>query len=88
MRKISPNLQPLLDEAGSESDVFKLIVTLVPDGNWQDAVAAVKAAGLQPEREEPEIYALFGSASVAQLDSIASLPEVALIESTGLARAL
>lgn len=83
-RTIVVSKEPM-DEAGAESDGFKLIITLVPDGNWQ---AAVVAAGLQLEREEPEILVLFGHASGAQISAIAGLPEVALIESEGLARAL
>jgi len=88
MQKISQTLQRLLDEAGSKSDVYKLIVTLVPGGNWQDAVTAVTTAGLQLDREESVIYVLFGSAPGTQIGDIAGLSEVALIEAEGLAIAL
>jgi len=87
MQKITQPLLQLLDAAGSKSDRYKLIVTLVPNGNWQGAVAAVTTAGFQLDREEPAISALFGSAAGAQISAIAGLPEVALLESEGLANA-
>ena len=89
MSKINPDLQQLLDDAGpGTSDPLRLIVTLAPGDKWYRAVEAVKTAGLHVDREEQAIHVLFGSAPAERVPGIATLSEVELVESEGMAATL
>lgn len=89
MHKINPDLQQLLDNAGpGATGPLSLIVTLESGDEWQRSVEAVKAAGLHVNREELAIHVLFGSAPAEQVPGIATLSEVALIESDGTANTM
>lgn len=89
MSRLTPHLRQVLDNAGPAArGDLALIVTLRQDIDWRSAVEAVQAAGLQVEREEPAIYALFGEAALDAIPALARLPEVELVEAEGRASAL
>lgn len=79
MEKISSRLQEKIGAAGPD-EPLRVIVTLAEDVNWKEGVRQLKSAGLEEIVQEEVVRTVFGKAEAEDINRMASLGAVRIIE--------
>ena len=79
MEKLVRSLRERLAAAGPEAG-FRLIVTLAETADWSEGVRRLQEAGLAVDAGEEALRMVFGRAHATDVDRIAALAAVRLVE--------